>query len=456
MRTAYIGERRSYFEGSGQRCTVKYVGTIPPWGSSVALGVEWDDPSRGRNDGVLDGVSYFNCCVPGTGSFIKADREDERKQTLHEALSETYLVLEDETLTSFSKSKSAEMYGFHKTHAIQQKIDKLETISVMGCRISSLDTTYNLDFMHSLELNDNLLEDFGTILKQISRFSSLRVLTLNGNRMIYNNDSEEVNSGIRELNMANTMINDEQVSCVIKAFPKLEVLNLAANLLTRYPENIPTSLRTLDLSNNKIHTVDLSKSSHALSNLTLTDNPIQNFVHQEAKVPTHLDLRGSLFNWSLVSYLGESSCTHLSLMHSENALEYRSYAIARCPNVTVLDGTKISAEERWNAEIYTLQSVVQKKHPLLPQHIWNSLTIKYGAPVAPPSASIRSRLIRFYVDNDSNPMRIVRDAPVYRLYMLISRVKNISLKSLRLKGIEKDDIALVSDFIEENDIVYTI
>ena len=326
----------------------------------------------------------------------------------------------------------------------------------MGCRISSLDTTYNLDFMHSLELNDNLLEDFGTILKQISRFSSLRVLTLNGNRMIYNNDSEEVNSGIRELNMANTMINDEQVSCVIKAFPKLEVLNLAANLLTRYPENIPTSLRTLDLSNNKIHTVDLSKSSHALSNLTLTDNPIQNFVHQEAKVPTHLDLRGSLFNWSLVSYLGESSCTHLSLMHSENALEYRSYAIARCPNVTVLDGTKISAEEKWNAEIYTLQSVVQKKHPLLPQHIWNSLTIKYGAPVAPPSASIRSRLIRFYVDNDSNPMRIVRDAPVYRLYMLISRVKNISLKSLRLKGIEKDDIALVSDFIEENDIVYTI
>jgi dynactin complex subunit len=50
----------------GQRCTVLFAGllsgTTPadaPW-----LGVEWDDPTRGKHDGSHGGVRYFRClCV---------------------------------------------------------------------------------------------------------------------------------------------------------------------------------------------------------------------------------------------------------------------------------------------------------------------------------------------------------------------------------------------------------
>lgn len=52
-----VGTRLSY---NGDICTVRYVGSIPPW-SVTAYGVEWDDAERGKHDGTLNGVRYFNC-----------------------------------------------------------------------------------------------------------------------------------------------------------------------------------------------------------------------------------------------------------------------------------------------------------------------------------------------------------------------------------------------------------
>lgn len=52
-----VGTRLSY---DSELCTVRYVGRIPPW-SVIAYGVEWDDPKRGKHDGNLAGIRYFNC-----------------------------------------------------------------------------------------------------------------------------------------------------------------------------------------------------------------------------------------------------------------------------------------------------------------------------------------------------------------------------------------------------------
>ena len=56
------------------------------------IGVEWDDQSRGKHDGVHDGVKYFTCrsvslshhyiiitsycSVPGSGSFVRRRKID--------------------------------------------------------------------------------------------------------------------------------------------------------------------------------------------------------------------------------------------------------------------------------------------------------------------------------------------------------------------------------------------
>lgn len=53
----YIGQRLSL---KGHVCTVRYVGPVQNK-SGEWLGVEWDDPARGKHDGTFDGVKYFEC-----------------------------------------------------------------------------------------------------------------------------------------------------------------------------------------------------------------------------------------------------------------------------------------------------------------------------------------------------------------------------------------------------------
>lgn len=53
----YEGERLSL---KSQVCTVRYIGAVD--GKSGAwLGVEWDDPQRGKHNGTHEGRQYFEC-----------------------------------------------------------------------------------------------------------------------------------------------------------------------------------------------------------------------------------------------------------------------------------------------------------------------------------------------------------------------------------------------------------
>jgi tubulin-specific chaperone E len=52
-----IGSRLRVQNNSG---TVRYLGQVT--GAKGAwIGVEWDDPARGKHDGSKDGVRYFVC-----------------------------------------------------------------------------------------------------------------------------------------------------------------------------------------------------------------------------------------------------------------------------------------------------------------------------------------------------------------------------------------------------------
>lgn len=45
---------------AGDLGTIKFVGPVNNT-SGIWLGVEWDDPRRGRHDGTKDGKRYFAC-----------------------------------------------------------------------------------------------------------------------------------------------------------------------------------------------------------------------------------------------------------------------------------------------------------------------------------------------------------------------------------------------------------
>lgn len=55
--SVYIGQRRSF---DGASCTVRYVGKVQGT-TGEWLGVEWDDPARGKHSGEHGGVRYFTC-----------------------------------------------------------------------------------------------------------------------------------------------------------------------------------------------------------------------------------------------------------------------------------------------------------------------------------------------------------------------------------------------------------
>jgi len=53
-----VGDRLSF--PPNERCTVQYVGTVDG-AEGQWLGVEWDNPTRGKHNGTLNGHEYFKC-----------------------------------------------------------------------------------------------------------------------------------------------------------------------------------------------------------------------------------------------------------------------------------------------------------------------------------------------------------------------------------------------------------
>lgn len=55
------------------KATVKYVGEVKDQ-TGTWIGLEWDNPDRGKNDGSIGGSQYFRCQNPGAGSFLRQEK----------------------------------------------------------------------------------------------------------------------------------------------------------------------------------------------------------------------------------------------------------------------------------------------------------------------------------------------------------------------------------------------
>jgi len=53
----YVGQRVSF---ESNLCTIRYIGAVEDTDKEW-LGVEWDEPSRGKHDGSHKGKRYFKC-----------------------------------------------------------------------------------------------------------------------------------------------------------------------------------------------------------------------------------------------------------------------------------------------------------------------------------------------------------------------------------------------------------
>lgn len=122
----YDGRRISYDRAL---CTVRSIVDSIPGTNGSWLGVEWDDVSRGKHNGVYNGIEYFKCQsnTPNAASFIRPTRRGDVERTLYEAIKLKYVT---DTSTNAHdvvviSGKVAEEIGFEKVSKQQSSLSNL-------------------------------------------------------------------------------------------------------------------------------------------------------------------------------------------------------------------------------------------------------------------------------------------------------------------------------------------
>lgn len=188
----YVGRRLSF---DGSLCTVRYVGPLQGT-KGEWLGVEWDDPSRGKHDGKHKGSQIFDCLSssPTAASFIKPSRTPDKERTVLEAIEFKYgsglndLSASDVVVIS---GKVAEEVGFDKIAREQGQLSELRIVLIDQLVVNGLapraasnhavleavqDLAQTCPNITELDLGWNTIEDWQTVAYICLALPKLRVL----------------------------------------------------------------------------------------------------------------------------------------------------------------------------------------------------------------------------------------------------------------------------------------
>ncbi|KAJ8507481.1 hypothetical protein ONZ45_g10144 [Pleurotus djamor] len=136
---------------AGNRGTVRYAGPVEHT-NGLWLGIEWDDPSRGKHDGLHDGKRYFTCRVPNSGSFLRPTAHNlSYGVSFLQALLAKYIEQlhgsdSQETVTLGSSNGSIQVEAVHLDKIRQKlaRIDRLRDVSLDRDRVAKADPPGNI------------------------------------------------------------------------------------------------------------------------------------------------------------------------------------------------------------------------------------------------------------------------------------------------------------------------
>ncbi|KAI0600894.1 Thioesterase/thiol ester dehydrase-isomerase [Biscogniauxia sp. FL1348] len=286
-----VGDRLSY---DGAVCTVRYIGEVTGTSGSW-LGVEWDDPARGKHDGSHKGVRYFTCKSrsPTAASFVRPTRPAEAPRSFVQAIQEKYTAeLVSSAAIRFS-GKVAEEVGFEKIRRKQAQLSELKYVVLDGMCITSAykegdaSITATCPKLIELDLSRNLFQSVGAVVPICSELVSLRSLRLNGNRFqnILGDSAlqgaEESLGSIKDLGIEETLMSWEEMCHFATRFPSLSTLVAGTNQLSSLPavplSTLASTLTSLNLEFNDFTSItDLASLAglKSLRNLHLKGNNI--------------------------------------------------------------------------------------------------------------------------------------------------------------------------------------
>eukprot|EP00041_Stephanoeca_diplocostata_P017205 m.343064 g.343064 ORF g.343064 m.343064 type:complete len:537 (-) comp20625_c0_seq2:101-1711(-) len=392
-----VGDRTSI---NGQYCTVRFKGVVPPT-TGEWLGVEWDDPTRGKHDGQHEGVRYFhvrNGAEKG-GSFVRLKKVD-KCMSLEDAVRDRYStqLQEGDEKTTFVDSKAQSidvvLVGADKAFGEQSQISQLrdvciQSMPIFGAKNADLLDTFLPNVVH-LDISKTLVSSWAVVVSIVRKLHRLRELRVCSNHFsdstTYLPSVEGRIHSVEEL-FLNTMQGDiyastdyaEALSVVSRLFPKLHALHVAGNKTTTLTRDdgthgFPPCLKLLNLEDNLLRSwndVRALGDLETLENLNIAKNGISSITMQGGDaVFTRLRVlnisRNNLTSWTSVSELSrlpaleELIIAHNPLFDGEKGLHVRQSIIARLPKLRRLNKSDVTEQERIIAERFYLATYAKE------------------------------------------------------------------------------------------------
>jgi len=407
-----VGQR--VLDKKGDAATVKYVGPVATSKSAetVYVGLEWDDETRGKNDGSVttaDGavVRYFTTS-PGRGSFLKVALVDAGTSFVA-ALIDRY---EGSTLdavggagtveTASGRDLEVEFVGEDQIRG-KQRLARNKNVALRGCRVATFDgdgkiaaTCPNIE---DLDLRDNLLYDWASLAPLGQQLPRLAVLNVSGNRFAPAAEGAIASlagnfNALRVLVLSRTGTPWRDAVMVAQAMPTLEELHVCENGVVSLAPVGASSAAEESKGNDGGESVDSLAMVEGLSSLkvlNLSDNSVSSWreVWRLSQLPKleQLLLEGNaltdvrywpsddaagavpfralkflslasnaIASWDVVDRLRHFPSLD-SLRFQRNPVtesagptEMRMVVIARLPALRTLNGSEVRPRERSDAE----------------------------------------------------------------------------------------------------------
>uniref|UniRef100_A0ABI7Z4R8 Tubulin-specific chaperone E n=1 Tax=Felis catus TaxID=9685 RepID=A0ABI7Z4R8_FELCA len=375
-----IGRR---VEVNGEHATVRFSGVVPPV-AGLWLGVEWDNPARGKHDGSHEGIVYFKCRHPTGGSFVRPNKVNFGVDFLT-AVNNRY-VLEDGPEEDGKEqpvtigNKPVETIGFDSVIKQQSQLSKLQEVSLRNCVVSCAGDKGAIakacPNIRRVDLSRNLLSSWDEVLSIADQLKHLEVLNLSENKLHFPSVSPSLAGtfpALKVLVLNRTGITWAEVLRCAPGWPVLEELYLKSNdiSISERPADVLQTVKLLDLSSNPLideNQLFLIAHLPRLEQLILSDVGISSLHFPDAGTGCKTSMFPSLqylvvndnqiSQWSFINELDKLqslralSCVRNPLTEGGSGPQTtRQFIIAKIGQLKTLNKCEILPEERRGAEL---------------------------------------------------------------------------------------------------------
>ncbi|CAK9804115.1 Tubulin-specific chaperone E [Anthophora quadrimaculata] len=495
----------SRIECDGHQGTLRYVGPVGET-KGLWLGIDWDDPTRGKHNGTYEGVEYFKARHPTSGSFIRPGKA-KFGISCPEAIKIRYGFINDElagidrdTLTSLQKEINApflEVVGFSKVNRKQSKFDQLKIVWLREQCVSTAGKPGELRELcpniEELDVSKNLINSWQIVADICCQLHCLIRLNVSENYLPTEEITEKQRESfltVKHLTMARMNYSWFDIQRCMCIFPSLQEISVSFNIVNIIQKPLEDDnlmkLCKLTLEGNLISSWDEILKLGALScleYLNLNSNKIEKIrfpsVEPTAKTSAFPNLQqlhlshNSISEWQSVSELEKlNKLEDLKfrdnpILKNENMETARQLIIARISKLRSLNGTEILHDERRGAEFDYLKLYLstwtetendpEKRNKFIMEHPrYPSLVAKYGISDI-PSSKAKAEMISNVItvefvcpDHPNQPRgikrKLLKDMEVQKVIGLVQRLfrtgGKIPVLSFIQQNLSKDEIPL--------------